>query len=124
MQSVPVLLQRAKTSMPKPVEERRRSTRLSRAFAVTVRTDDGVEHKCATRDISAAGVFFYCTAKFAEHSPVELVMTLPPELTCGEPQWVCAHATVMRLEPDLTGRGRHGIAARIERLEIMPELHG
>ncbi len=112
--------------MAKPDHERRRSARLPRDFELTVRTNDGVEHSCtcAMRDICTGGMFFYCTAELPEHSPIELVMTLPPDITCGKTQWVCAHATVVRVEPDLSGRGQHGIAAKIERLEIMPELHG
>ncbi len=110
--------------MRKPFEERRRSARLPLQFAVTVRTKEGMEHKCATQNISAGGMFFYCTAEFAEHSHLELVMTLPPEITCGGTHWVCAQATVVRVEPDPSGSGRHGIAAEIERLEITPELHG
>ncbi len=102
-------------------QERRHSARLRRDFGVTVRTGDGLEQQCATRDISAGGVFFYCPAALVEHSRVELVMVLPPEITCGEKQWVCASATVVRVEPDLAG-GKHGIAAKIERLEILPEL--
>ncbi len=110
--------------MPKADHERRRSARLPLHFAVTVRTKEGVEHKCATQNISVGGVFFYCSAEFAEHSPVELVVTLPPEITCGGTHWVCAHATVVRVEPDRSGGGQHGIAAKIERLEITPELRG
>ncbi len=110
--------------MPQAAPERRRAARLRRKFAVTVRTKPGVEHQCATRDISAAGVFFYCAAELAERSPIDLVMVLPPEITCGQREWVCAHATVVRVEPDASGGGKHGIAARIDRLELMPELNG
>lgn len=95
--------------------------RLSRDFAVTVRTQTGTEYKSATRDISARGVFFYCPAELAEQSNIELVMMLPSEITGGQRQWVCAAATVVRLEKDASG-GLHGIAARIERLQLLPEL--
>lgn len=46
----------------KPDEERRRAARFRLVFPVTMRTKDGREHECATRDIGTAGAFFYCTA--------------------------------------------------------------
>ncbi len=110
-----------RTQMPKPDQERRRSERLQREFAAIVTTPDGARHKCATKDISAAGVFFYCQAEFPEKSPIDVVMVLPPEITGGERQWVCLHAKVVRIEHGSAG-AQHGVAAKIERLEFLPEL--
>jgi PilZ domain len=108
--------------MTRPQKEQRRSARFTRAMPVAVRTPDGVEHKCATRDISAGGVFFYCPAEFAPDSPLELVMILPAEITGGEKRWVCCHARVLRVEEDSAAGGQHGVAAQIERLEFLPEI--
>jgi hypothetical protein len=51
---------------------------------------------------------------------VELVLMLPPELTSGEKCWVCCHAQIVRVE---AGLGREfGVAAEIQRMDILPEI--
>jgi hypothetical protein len=51
---------------------------------------------------------------------VELVLILPPELTSGEKCWVCCHARVLRVEQ---GAGTNfGVAAEIQRMDILPEI--
>lgn len=87
-----------------------------------MRANDGPEQKCATRDISAGGLFFYCPAQLEAGSEIEVVMTLPPEITVGKQHRVCCKARVVRVETDVSGGVQHGIAASIERLEFLPEI--
>jgi hypothetical protein len=55
-----------------------------------------------------------------EGSDVELVLMLPPELTSGQKCWVCCHARVLRVEP---GLGKDfGVAAEIQKMDILPEI--
>jgi hypothetical protein len=55
-----------------------------------------------------------------EGANVELVLILPPELTSGEKCWVCCHARVLRVEQ---GAGTNfGVAAEIQRMDILPEI--
>jgi hypothetical protein len=54
-----------------------------------------------------------------EGSEVELVLILPPELTSGEKCWVCCQATIVRVEEE---GPQFGIAAKIQRMDILPEL--
>ena len=42
------------------------------------------------------------------------------ELGLGEKQWACCEALVVRVE-DIDGH-RHGIAATIDRLDLLPEI--
>jgi PilZ domain len=107
--------------MSKTATERRRSQRFPKELPVTVKAQDGAEQKCATKDISAGGLFFYCDAKFTPDSPVELVIVLPTEITGAEKHWVCCHAKVVRVETEASG-GQHGVAVKVERLEFMPEI--
>ena|SRR5579863_4941453 len=78
------------------------------------------ELSAETRDVSTNGVFLYTESRMAEGSNVELVLILPPELTSGEKCWVCCHARVLRVEPG-SGKG-FGVAAEIERVDILPEI--
>jgi CheY-like chemotaxis protein len=107
--------------MVKKETERRRSQRFSKELPVSVKTQEGEEQKCATKDISAGGLFFYCDIEFAQGSPVEFVLVLPAEITGVEKQWVCCHAKVVRVETDSTGAQR-GVAAKVERFQFLPEM--
>jgi hypothetical protein len=72
--------------------------------------------------VSTSGVFFYTDSRLTEGSEIELVLILPPELTSGEKCWVCCHAHVLRVE---TGLGNEfGIAARVDRMDLLPEITG
>ena len=107
--------------MSTPETERRHSKRFPMELPVRVTPQDGIERKCATRDISAGGVFFFCDLEFAQDSPIELVMILPPEITGGEKQRVCCHGQVVRVV-DGSADGQRGIAVKVERLEFLPEV--
>ena len=107
--------------MSTPETERRRSKRFPMELPVRVMPQDGVEQKCATRDISAGGVFFYCDLRIVQGSPIELVMMLPPEVTGGEKQWVCCHGRVARVEEG-SADGQRGVAVKVARLAFLPEI--
>ena len=88
---------------------------------MSVKPQDGAERKCATRDISAGGVFFYCDFGIVQGSSIQLVMILPPEITGGEKQWVCCYGQVVRVVEG-SAVGQFGIAVKVERLEFLPEI--
>jgi hypothetical protein len=71
-----------------------------------------------TRDVSANGVFLYTKSRMEKGADVELVLILPPELTSGEKCWVCCQATIVRVEEEGT---EFGVAAKINRMDILPE---
>lgn len=76
-----------------------------------------------TRDLSSSGVFLYSRSKIEPGSLLDLVLVLPTELTGGEKNWVCCQARVLRIE-DKGVSGNFGIAAAIDRLQLLPELTG
>lgn len=99
--------------------ERRAGSRIKTRVSTRVRTAEGKDHNAQTRDVSANGIFLYTNSKLEKGTEVELVLILPPELTSGEKCWVCCQATVVRVE----GQGSdYGVAAKIERMDILPEL--
>jgi PilZ domain-containing protein len=73
-----------------------------------------------TREISRSGLYFTADAAPAPGSMVSLTLTLPGTLTGGEGVLVEVMARIVRIEPaEATADGRIGVAARIERYEIV-----
>lgn len=99
--------------------ERRAGTRIPTRVNTRVRTLQGEDHAAETRDVSANGVYLYTSSRMEKGTEVELVLILPPELTSGEKCWVCCQATIVRVED----RGSDfGVAARIRRMDLLPEI--
>ena len=70
------------------------------------------------RDVSSHGVYFFLEQSISIGSTLELTLTLPSEITQGEPVRVRCEAQVKRTEP--IEEGRVGIAAKIERYRFLP----
>ncbi len=101
--------------------DRRSRKRLVTRLPVGVRTQPGGPELTAhTRDLSTNGIFLYISSRMTKGSDVDLILILPPELTSGEKCWVCCHARVVRVE-ERPGNG-FGVAAAIQRMEILPEV--
>ena len=99
--------------------ERRSGTRIPTRVPTRVRTPQGDDLAAQTRDVSANGVFLYTKSRMEAGAEVELVLILPPELTSGEKCWVCCQATIVRVEEEGT---EFGVAAKINRMDILPEI--
>lgn len=99
--------------------ERRAGNRIATRVPARVRTPQGADLSAETRDVSANGIFLYTKSRMEQGSEVELVLILPPELTSGEKCWVCCQATIVRVEEQGT---EFGIAAQIQRMDILPEI--
>lgn len=70
-----------------------------------------------TRDVSAVGVYFFTQVKIQSGDVVDLVMTLPPEITLAKSLRVRCTSKIVRVEPSSKGIGA---AAQIQRYEFMP----
>lgn len=81
-----------------------------------VRTAGEVLSEC--RDVSSHGVFFFIQEALESGSALDIVLTLPSEITGAEPVRVRCEARVQRTEP--AAEGRVGIAAKIERYRFLP----
>ena len=112
-----------KTTNPRsrePRRERRSGQRITAQVPATVATRDDRQRQAAiTRDLSMTGVFLYADEKIAAGTKIEVVLMLPAELGRGEKQWACFQASVVRVEE---GQPRVGVAARIDRIDVLPEI--
>jgi len=105
------------------MNDRRAARRYDLAVPVKVEREDAsprTEPLGCTREISRSGLYFTADAAPEPGSMVSLTLTLPPTLTGGEEVLVEVMARIVRVEPaGTTSDGRIGVAARIERYEIL-----
>ncbi len=102
------------------MKERRLSRRFLMRLPLTVRwTDENVVGEASTesREVSSRGIYFHLPKGLRSGSPVEIVMTLPHELTQAGPVRVRCLGRVLRSSPE--NAGEIGVAAAIERYEFM-----
>lgn len=94
-------------SMQLPVEVKSPAT----SGPVTIKTDD----------ISFRGVYFHINQNFEINSPIDLVLTLPREVTLSDDVRVHCVGRVVRVEiPGTDNGGLVGVAAVIERYNFLP----
>ena len=107
------------------ITERRTSRRYDLSLPVLVRvpTEKLVDsQKAKTRDISPRGLYFVMDREPQTGSRLDLVLTLPTEVTSGTEVLVHAWGKVLRVEPRIEdGNTRMGVAAIIERYDIVRE---
>jgi c-di-GMP-binding flagellar brake protein YcgR len=73
-----------------------------------------------TRDISTRGLYFVVPEEMEAGSDLDIMLTLPAEVTHGGDVFVRAQGKVVRLEPRMEdGEPRLGVAAIIERYDII-----
>ncbi len=77
-----------------------------------------VEASAETQDVSSRGLYFYVDKQLPPGSPVEIVLTLPTEITMAGPVRVRCLGRIMRVEPQPSTK-KLGIAAEIDRYEFL-----
>jgi hypothetical protein len=100
--------------------ERRTTQRFSMRLPLTVRWTTGAavgETSTESRDVSSRGVYFFLSKDVTEGSPVEILLTLPNEITLAGPVRVRCLGRVQRTEP--REEGAVGVVAAIERYEFL-----
>ncbi|MGA8152743.1 MAG: PilZ domain-containing protein [Terriglobales bacterium] len=107
--------------MAAPKSERRSQNRIPLRLPVSIRSPQTESLTGYTRDLSMTGIFLYTDAKILEGSDLEMVLMLPPQFTNGEKQWVCCHASVVRVEGG-QGDQQIGVAANIRNIAALPEI--
>jgi len=102
--------------------ERRGEQRFPLRLPVVVKSiHDGIQEESSlTRDISARGAFFYLEGKLAEGTPVELILTLPAEITLTDSIRVRCKGKVVRVVGTING-GKTGVAAVIDQYDFATE---
>jgi len=78
------------------------------------------EESAFTRNVSARGTFFELDGKLAEGTPVELILTLPAEITLTDGICVRCRGKVVRVVGGIDG-GKTGVAAVIEQYNFVTE---
>ena len=103
--------------------ERRTTRRYDLSLPVQVRVPAEKvrdSQKGKTRDISTRGLYFVMDEEPQAGSHVDLILTLPSEVTSGAEVLVHALGKVLRVEPRIEdGNKRMGGAAVIERYDIV-----
>jgi hypothetical protein len=100
--------------------ERRASRRFPMALPLMVcpsASKGEPERSGRTRDVSFRGLYFTIDTRYESGSSIELVLTLPKEITMAGDVHIRCFAHVVRVEPL---NGHCGIAARIDRYEFLP----
>lgn len=73
-----------------------------------------------TRDISTRGLYFVVDQDVCEGSELDIMLTLPREMTNGDEVLVKASGKIVRVETRMEdGNAKQGVAAVIQRYDIM-----
>ena len=100
--------------------ERRTTQRFQMRLPLTVRWTTGAavgETSTESRDVSYRGVYFFLGKDVKEGSPVEILLTLPNEITLAGPVRVRCLGRIQRTES--RDQGAIGVVAAIERYEFL-----
>lgn len=100
-------------------DDRRASRRFTMSLPVVIRPNGRgrtEERLGQTRDVSFRGLYFTTDADCDAGAEIEFVLTLPKEITLATDVKIHCFGRVVRVEPQVAGRG---VAARIERYEFL-----
>ena len=105
------------------ITDRRTTRRYDLSLPVLIRVSRervSDSQKGKTRDISTRGLYFVMDQDPQAGSRLDLVLTLPGEVTSGSEVLVHALGRVLRVEPRIEdGNTRMGVAVVIERYDIV-----
>jgi len=105
------------------MSERRSARRYDLSLPIMIRTaaqGSAETQKGKTRDISTRGLYFVIDHDLHGGSSLDIMLTLPAELTNGDEVLVKAAGKVVRVEERVEdGNLRRGVAAIIERYDIL-----
>ena len=102
--------------------ERRTARRYDLSLPVIIRNpseQDASPENGKTRDISTRGVYFTLGKDLSTGAELDLTMTLPAEVTGGTEVFIRAIGKVVRVEKRPEDNNKIGVAAVIERYEIV-----
>lgn len=98
----------------------RRNTRFPLVLPITVRwsTQSGIaEAETESRDVSSTGIYFSLPIPVERGTAVEIVITLPHEVTGHGQTRVRCHGRILRA--DAFGESRVGVATQIEHYQFV-----
>jgi len=102
-----------------PNSERRTARRFNMRLPLKVRMDETGpgEQMTESEDVSSRGVYFYLPKDVKKGSDIEIMMTLPHEITMAGPVRVRCMGRIHRTER--RGDQKVGVVAAIERYEFL-----
>lgn len=104
-------------------DERRGSRRFNLTLPLVVKetAEPGEAHELTaqTRDVSFRGLYFTVDREFQPGSAIEIIMTLPKEVTLATDVRIRCVGQIVRVEKPQES-GQRGVAAVIERYEFLP----
>lgn len=103
-------------------DERRRAPRIPSKVPLKVIPTEGAGHNPQSAEsinLSERGLYFEIPGGVRPGSNVEIAFTMPPEVTGGMAMKVRCVARVVRVDPNVGGEERIGVAAHIERFETV-----
>lgn len=106
--------------MTDETNDRRTARRFHMALPLQVRfmnNGNSREESAQTRDVSFRGVYFLTEAPVEAGNALELVLTLPQQITLAGDVKIRCFANVLRVEEC---ENSLGVAARIDRYEFLP----
>lgn len=103
-------------------ENRRAAHRYSMTLPVEVKGSAAAGPvSTTTKDVSFRGVYFTVNQNFEVNSPIDLVLTLPREVTLSDDVRVHCVGHVVRVDKQPAEKGGQvGVAAVIERYNFLP----
>ncbi|MGC2696852.1 MAG: PilZ domain-containing protein [Candidatus Angelobacter sp.] len=106
--------------MAQPQPEKRSTRRFSLDLPISVKFLDNGKRELGghTRDVSSRGVFMYLDAEIKTDAPIEFVMTLPAEITLGDPIRVRCTGKVLRVDKTAP---EQGLAVAIDKYDFVSE---
>ncbi len=104
------------------IPERRTAQRFRIKLPMMVRWTNGSavgEARTESRDVSSRGVYFFLPTQVKSGSPVEIVLTLPHEITLAGPVRVRCLGRIQRNDDEMLKQEHKGVVAHIERYEFL-----
>ncbi len=102
-------------------QERRAAQRFEFNLPVFIRAD-GREYRGCTQDLSGRGVFLLLDSPLPQDCHVELLVSMPAEVTLTETMRVSCRGRVLRVQPSGDG-GKFAIAICLESYTYLPAAH-
>ncbi len=101
----------------------RRAPRFLSQEPVKAQWSNGGLHEASgtTRDVSRFGAFYYSDSAPEMGAAIGMVLTLPGEVTGGQPRTVFCKGRVVRIEPPPPEGGQVGIAVEFESFDNVSE---
>jgi hypothetical protein len=104
----------------------RKAPRFKTEQPVSARWTNGGLHQVSgqARDVSTAGLFFYSGFAPDDGSPIEVILTLPAEVTGSDAKTVLCRGRVARVETveeQTSERTKYGVAVEMDSYEVIGE---